>query len=56
MQPTKLGTMPLASSRSIEFNANGAKLSAVTGPSPVLHASVSYIPFTIFFFFNMNFQ
>ncbi|KAL3993684.1 hypothetical protein ACH3XW_18570 [Acanthocheilonema viteae] len=39
MQSTRLEAASLASSRSIEFSANGAKLSAVAGPSPVFHAS-----------------
>ncbi|CAG9535305.1 unnamed protein product [Cercopithifilaria johnstoni] len=33
------GMTPLTSSRSIEFNPNGAKLSIVAGPSPIFHAS-----------------
>lgn len=45
MQSKRPGTTPIASSKSIEFNANGAKLSAVAVPSPVFHASVSYILF-----------
>ncbi|VIO92884.1 Uncharacterized protein BM_BM10241 [Brugia malayi] len=39
VQSTRRGTMPLASSRSTEFHANNAKLSAVSIPSSVFHAS-----------------
>ncbi|EJD74041.1 hypothetical protein LOAG_18589 [Loa loa] len=39
VRSTRRGTTPLASSKSIEFNANGAKLSAVAMPSPVFHPS-----------------
>uniref|UniRef100_A0A0R3S4L6 Kinesin motor domain-containing protein n=1 Tax=Elaeophora elaphi TaxID=1147741 RepID=A0A0R3S4L6_9BILA len=40
MQSTRPGMTPLASSRSIEFNASGAKLSAVAAPSPRLPTPV----------------
>ncbi|VDN86377.1 unnamed protein product, partial [Brugia pahangi] len=39
VQSTRRGTMPLASSKSTEFHANNAKLSAVSMPSSVFHAS-----------------
>ncbi|VDK73565.1 unnamed protein product [Litomosoides sigmodontis] len=39
VQSTRSGTISLASSRSIEFSANGAKLSAVTCSSPIFHTS-----------------
>lgn len=39
------GMSPLVSSKSIEFNANGAHLSTVAAPCPTVHASVSYTCF-----------
>ncbi|VDM15841.1 unnamed protein product, partial [Wuchereria bancrofti] len=39
VQSTRRGTIPLASSRSTEFHANDARLSAVSIPSSVFHAS-----------------
>ncbi|MCP9261371.1 hypothetical protein DINM_004742 [Dirofilaria immitis] len=39
VQSARSGTTGLMSSKSIEFGTNGAKLSAVTVPSPVFHAS-----------------